>query len=111
MDDNGKPVGENLRRQVAQFLYREADLLDNWQLEEWLQLFTDDCRYWVPGISDDYDPDADASIIYDNRTALEDRAMRVLNPAVHCQSPRSRLRRVIGNIRCHLEAEELRVFS
>ncbi len=32
-------------REVEQFLYREARLLDERRFDEWLELFTDDVRY------------------------------------------------------------------
>jgi 3-phenylpropionate/cinnamic acid dioxygenase small subunit len=35
-------------REIEQFLYREARLLDNRQYHAWLDLFTDDVRYWMP---------------------------------------------------------------
>ena len=37
-----------LKDEVEQFLYREAELLDERRYEEWLGLFTDDVRYWMP---------------------------------------------------------------
>jgi 3-phenylpropionate/cinnamic acid dioxygenase small subunit len=37
-----------LRQDVEDFLYREAELLDERRYEEWLGLFTDDVRYWMP---------------------------------------------------------------
>jgi 3-phenylpropionate/cinnamic acid dioxygenase small subunit len=37
-----------LREEVEQFLYREAELLDARRYEDWLDLFTEDTRYWMP---------------------------------------------------------------
>jgi 3-phenylpropionate/cinnamic acid dioxygenase small subunit len=37
-----------LKEDVEQFLYREAELLDERRYEEWLDLFTEDTRYWMP---------------------------------------------------------------
>jgi 3-phenylpropionate/cinnamic acid dioxygenase small subunit len=37
-----------LKEDVEQFLYREAELLDDRRYEEWLDLFTEDARYWMP---------------------------------------------------------------
>lgn len=37
-----------VQREVEAFLYHESELLDEWRLEEWLDLFTEDCRYDVP---------------------------------------------------------------
>jgi 3-phenylpropionate/cinnamic acid dioxygenase small subunit len=37
-----------VRHEVEDFLYREAELLDERRYEEWLDLFTDDARYFMP---------------------------------------------------------------
>jgi 3-phenylpropionate/cinnamic acid dioxygenase small subunit len=37
-----------LRHEVEDFLYREAELLDERRYEDWLALFTDDARYFMP---------------------------------------------------------------
>jgi len=92
-------VSAEMRQEVEEFLYAEADLLDTWQVEEWLKLFTDDCHYWVPSNADDQDPQTETSLVYDDYLALEDRVLRLLSPAAHSQTPRSRTRRVIGNLR------------
>jgi p-cumate 2,3-dioxygenase beta subunit len=38
------------RSDVEEFLYREAAMLDRWQLDQWLALYTDDAIYHVPTI-------------------------------------------------------------
>ena len=40
--------GIRLRLEVEDFLYHEADLLDEHRYEEWLELFTEDVRYRMP---------------------------------------------------------------
>src|SRR5262249_32173205 len=37
-----------LRAEVEDFYYAEAALLDGRRYDEWLRLFTDDTRYWIP---------------------------------------------------------------
>src|SRR5213596_2941470 len=37
-----------LVQDIAEFLYREAELLDERRYEEWLALLADDIRYWMP---------------------------------------------------------------
>lgn len=37
-----------LRQEVEEFLYREADLLDERRYEDWLALLAEDIRYWMP---------------------------------------------------------------
>ena len=42
-------MNEDVIREVEQFLYREARLLDERRFHEWLELLTDDVRYWMAG--------------------------------------------------------------
>src|SRR5262249_28797788 len=37
-----------LKQEIEDFLYREADLLDERHYDEWLALLADDVRYWMP---------------------------------------------------------------
>ena len=37
-----------LAQEVAEFLYREVELLDARRYQEWLALLADDVRYWMP---------------------------------------------------------------
>ncbi|HSF04606.1 MAG TPA: 3-phenylpropionate/cinnamic acid dioxygenase subunit beta [Methylomirabilota bacterium] len=37
-----------LKHEIEELLYREAELLDERRYEEWLELFTEDVRYWMP---------------------------------------------------------------
>ena len=37
-----------LKAEIEEFLYREVDLLDERRYDEWLALFSDDARYWMP---------------------------------------------------------------
>src|SRR5260221_12245330 len=37
-----------LTQDIAEFLYREAEILDERRYEEWLALLADDIRYWMP---------------------------------------------------------------
>jgi 3-phenylpropionate/cinnamic acid dioxygenase small subunit len=37
-----------LAQEIAEFLYREAELLDERRYQDWLALLADDIRYWMP---------------------------------------------------------------
>ena len=37
-----------LTQEIAEFLYREAEMLDERRYDEWLVLLADDIRYWMP---------------------------------------------------------------
>jgi len=52
-------------REVEQFLYREARMLDERRFHEWLELFTDDVRYWMAGRSTRYPRSSKAITVLD----------------------------------------------
>ncbi len=88
-----------LKDHVEQWLYREARLADDFELDAWLGLWDDkDVLYWVPCNKDDVDPRRELSIIYDNRARLELRVARMKSGMAWTQEPRSRLRRMLANI-------------
>lgn len=87
------------REEVEDFLYREAALLDAWQLDEWLALTTADCGYYVPP---NEKPDADNRstlfTVADNHARLVERVKRLKDPSAHAEYPPSRTRRMISNV-------------
>ena len=83
---------------VERFLYREARLMDEHRYAEWLTLWADDARYWVPCNDDDIDPTRQVSIIYDDRERLQQRVERLMSGSVLAQDPKPRMRRLISNI-------------
>ncbi len=51
---------------IEQFLYREASLLDQPDLDSWMQLYTEDGTYWMPAAENQPDPLNHISHIYDD---------------------------------------------
>jgi p-cumate 2,3-dioxygenase beta subunit len=99
------------RAEVEDYLFEEAALLDEWRLEEWLDLFTVDCVYEVPAPDrPDEDPADTFSLIHDQRPMLEQRVIRLKKPTAHAEFPHSRTRRLITNVRIlPSQAGEVRV--
>ena len=92
--------GPALRGMVEEFLYREAALLDDWRLDEWVDLFTHDARYVVPCTDlPEGAPDRDLVFIDDDIIRLRARAVRLKSRHAHRESPRSRTRRFVSNVR------------
>jgi p-cumate 2,3-dioxygenase beta subunit len=88
------------RTEVEEFLFREADLLDSWRLEEWLDLLTEDAVYRVPSNdAPDGDPRRTLFTIADDIRRIRGRVKRLQSPQAHAESPRSRTRRLVGNVR------------
>ena len=88
------------RREIEDFLYHEAALLDEWRLDEWLALLTDDAKYRVP--SNDApsgDPADTLFLIADDIQRLRGRVARLKDPHAHAEFPHSRTRRLITNVR------------
>ncbi|MDC0033150.1 aromatic-ring-hydroxylating dioxygenase subunit beta [Alphaproteobacteria bacterium] len=88
------------RAEVEDFLYHEAALLDDWRLDDWLELLTDDAAYYVPST------DAPASdhrkalfLIADDFNRICARVKRLKDTEAHAEFPHSRTRRMIGNVR------------
>jgi p-cumate 2,3-dioxygenase subunit beta len=88
------------RAQIEDFLYEEAALLDAWQLQEWLELLTEDATYEVPSTDA---PDGDARttlfIIADNIERIRSRVHQLLGKSAWAENPPSRTRRLISNVR------------
>jgi p-cumate 2,3-dioxygenase subunit beta len=84
---------------VAQFLYDEAALLDEWRLDEWLALFHPDAEYLIPSPEDlSDDPATTLQLVHDSMATLSGRVARLKSKHAYAESPRSRTRRQIGNV-------------
>jgi len=90
----------DLRNDVEEFLHWEAELLDSWNLELWLELFVDDGLYLVPSTDrPNGDPDRDLFLIQDDRFLLGQRVSSLLGRTAHSENPHSRTRRLVTNVR------------
>jgi p-cumate 2,3-dioxygenase subunit beta len=97
---------EITRADIEDFLFGEAAILDEWRLEEWLDLFTIDCLYEIPAPDRlTEDPGATFSLIHDRRPMLEQRVIRLTKPTAHAEYPHSRTRRLITNVRITSRAD------
>jgi 3-phenylpropionate/cinnamic acid dioxygenase small subunit len=126
-------MAEQLLREVEQFLYREARLLDERRFHEWLDLFTDDTRYWMTGRSSRYprgskaigvldrarreEPDLEIeeelAILDETKATLHGRVARLDTGMAWAEDPPSRTRHIITNIEVEPgdAASELKVYS
>jgi len=48
-------VSAGTQLSVERFLHRQAEFLDEKQWDDWLALFSDDGRYWMPAAEDQTD--------------------------------------------------------
>lgn len=95
------PSSNVTRADIEDFLFAEADLLDQWRLPEWLELFTDDASYHVPctDLPADARPEENLFYIADDRFRLGERVKRLMKRTAHAEFPHSKTRRMVGNVR------------
>jgi 3-phenylpropionate/cinnamic acid dioxygenase small subunit len=97
-------VGTELYLEISEALFREADLLDNNQLNDWLAFLADDIVYQAPvrltrerAASADF---SEAMQLFDERHAtLSRRIERLYTEFAWAEDPPSRTRRFVSNIR------------
>jgi 3-phenylpropionate/cinnamic acid dioxygenase small subunit len=91
---------------VQSFLVYEARLLDDYQLEPWLDLLTDDIRYWMPLVTNRVGRDIGQEIsrygevahFDEDKTSLRNRVKRLATGMAWAETPRSRTRHLISNV-------------
>lgn len=86
-------------REIEDFLYHEASLLDHPDLDAWMQLFTEDGTYWMPAAEGQQDPLNHISHIYDDRVLMEIRRRNFVHPRAASKDAPVRSSHLLGNIR------------
>ncbi|HUG24516.1 aromatic-ring-hydroxylating dioxygenase subunit beta [Piscinibacter sp.] len=77
-------------KQLVDFVYAEARLLDEQRFDEWLNLFTEDGYYWMPLAPGQQDPRLHTSLLYEDKLLLRVRVERLAGARTYSQQPRSR---------------------
>jgi p-cumate 2,3-dioxygenase beta subunit len=88
------------RAAVEDFLYREAALLDDWDLDGWLTLWAEQgTRYVVPcNDTPDGDPAQDLVLIDDDELRMRLRVERLNSRKAHREYPHSRTNHQVYNV-------------
>jgi benzoate/toluate 1,2-dioxygenase beta subunit len=94
---------------ICAFLYKEARLLDDRDWDNWLDLYDENCTFWMPAWDDDGeltdDPQSQISLIYYARRAgLEDRVFRIRTERSSATIPDTRTSHNITNVEILEEA-------
>jgi p-cumate 2,3-dioxygenase subunit beta len=91
------------RGSIEEFLYREAELLDDWRLPEWAELYTDDARYDIASLDSPDPMAADAAnslfVLSDDKMRIISRAKRLMKKTAHAEYPHSKVRHITSNVR------------
>ena len=99
------------RQTIEDFLYEEAALLDEWRLDEWLELLTEDATYEVPATdAPDGSPQGALFLVADDKVRIRSRVGQLLGKSAWAENPPSRTRRMISNVRIRrVEGESIYV--
>lgn len=96
-------VNEDRYADAVEFLYQEADLLDNYRFEEWLGLLHEDLAYRMPvrlsvmpkdgtGLVDGMD------FLVESKNSMVTRVKRLQTEQAWAEQPGSRTRHVVANV-------------
>lgn len=79
------------RLEVEDFLYREAALLDEWMLDDWLELWADDGEYIIPATDEPSGTEYDSLVLLtDDMFRIRARVIRLNSRRAHREFPYSR---------------------
>jgi p-cumate 2,3-dioxygenase subunit beta len=94
----GAPVA---RADVEDFLFAEADLLDSWQLNEWLALFDDERgSFYMPATDSPESVHTESLfLIADDIVRLRSRVAQLMSGLTWSENPPSRTNHMISNVR------------
>ncbi|WP_089938409.1 3-phenylpropionate/cinnamic acid dioxygenase subunit beta [Candidatus Entotheonella palauensis] len=117
-------MNHELRLDVEAFLYREARLLDDRKFRDWLDLLTEDVRYWMPtrhnrmreGPDEQWEVEKELDVLGffdETKSSLALRVERFYSGMAWAEDPPSRTRHFISNVEVITteRANEVRVYS
>tara|TARA_R110000868_G_scaffold107362_6_gene293841 strand:- start:13862 stop:14425 length:564 start_codon:yes stop_codon:yes gene_type:complete len=107
-----------LQFEIEQFFYVEAALLDAREYRAWLDLWTQDCSYWMPirrtvalaDIDREFTKRGDMSFYDDDKKMLAMRIAKMESGSSWSEDPPSRSRHFVSNVRiASIEGDETSV--
>lgn len=99
---------------VQSFLFQEARLLDDHRLQEWLALFSEDLRYWMPVVTNRIGRDlgkersafGEVAHFDDDKISLSNRVKRLATGMAWAETPPSRTRHLVSNVEVMAQADD-----
>jgi 3-phenylpropionate/cinnamic acid dioxygenase small subunit len=97
----------DLMREIEDFFFKEADLLDEREYDRWLDLLTEDIVYWMPmrknvSYADrhkDITAENDIAWFHDDKETLRKRVKQIQTGLHWADEPISRISHLITNVR------------
>jgi 3-phenylpropionate/cinnamic acid dioxygenase small subunit len=107
MDHDDRLTRVLLKQEIEEFLYREADLLDERRYDQWLTLLAEDVRYWMPmrrnvkvdDLEREFTREGRDISWFDEGKETLTRRVRQIQTGIHwAEEPVSRISHLISNI-------------
>ena len=108
MRDNGRLARFLLVQELAEFLYAEAELLDERRYDDWLALLADDIRYWMPmrrnvkygdTTGREFTREGEDISWFDEGKETLTRRVRQIQTGIHwAEEPQSRIAHIVSNV-------------
>ena len=88
----------DLHREVEQFLYLQAELLDAKHWQEWIDLFAADGVYWMPIAPEQTEWEGTPSIFVEDKLLMEIRKGRISHPNAWSQAPQWETSHLVSHV-------------
>ena len=108
MTTNGSGIARLLlKNEIEEFLYHEAELMDERRFSEWLDLLSDDLRYWMPmrrnvkfgELEREFTREGEDINWFDEGKSTLERRVHQIQTGVHwAEEPLSRICHIISNV-------------
>ena len=108
----GSSTGADVQREVEQFLYAQAELLDGKHWQAWIDLFAPDGVYWMPVTREQTEWEGSPSIFAEDKLMMEIRQGRVSHPNAWSQAPMWETNHLVSHVMLEsVSGTEIRVRS
>ena len=105
-------TGTDVQREVEQFLYRQAELLDGKHWQAWIDLFDAQGVYWMPVTPEQTEWEGSPSIFAEDKPMMEIRKGRVTHPNAWSQAPMWETSHLVSHVALEsASSDEIRVRS
>jgi 3-phenylpropionate/cinnamic acid dioxygenase small subunit len=88
----------DVQREVEQFLYRQAELLDGKHWQAWIDLFDERGVYWMPVTREQTEWEGSPSIFAEDKLMMEIRKGRVTHPNAWSQAPQWATNHLVSHV-------------
>ena len=98
-----------MQQQIEQYLYSEAQLLDNHEFDQWFELLAEDLHYYMPtrynrtkrAAGQEFSSPNEVALFDEDKQSMSTRIRRLHTGMAWAEEPASRTRHMISNVQIH----------